>query len=629
MQNIAEIKKNEEKNGIEIYFKVYPLSGTKETMKKHGFRWNGKKSCWYAKYSADAADIAGIIADTSVSEYQNIANQNGEEIKEIGAKKATPAKQAQPETINLDNLGENRPHLYGAELAKAIREDLKRRGVKGVTVRSRKVTHDTGITVTIKATPEDYASIEEAGKRYTFSKFCFDAESRPGLYIKDRWVSPGDFYAMTDAEKEQAYNDYLVYHIKKADSVSKYDLDDDKRDLCFEFTSIFYEKLRAVYLIADQWNYDNSDSMTDYFDVGYYLDIDIKQPEELTIRETMTDTEREAYNAEMAQRKAENEARIKAYEEEQARLEKERKEYEEWRSGAMDRIENNITVEDLPEAEQIYIENLKMGIGKECSLDELKEQIADHYYTRDALITRTVTFTDETAYNDFCKLFMQDFEWVKGMGGTATEDVRTEGVNFYTLTEEQRESIKFYCSNCIAVYLNDKLSLVLDPQGYGYARYVLLPDEDSHIYKASSELEKQRKDSEKKEPFYFPETVEKQAENIKEGQDITVYQCDGWILNSIYGGFGTVTGVHSGDYAQYKGVYIGLKQGKKEKTVFIRDNHKCLIYNGILPPLPAEVTEQKITDNMSLLHNEDVLFKNAYKYYAERGILPIVDTWQR
>lgn len=42
---IAEKKNNEELNGVELYFCVYPLSGTKETLKKYGFRWNRKKAC--------------------------------------------------------------------------------------------------------------------------------------------------------------------------------------------------------------------------------------------------------------------------------------------------------------------------------------------------------------------------------------------------------------------------------------------------------------------------------------------------------------------------------------------------------------------------------------------------------
>lgn len=97
---IAEIKRNEEKNGIEIYFKVYPLADTKSTMKKNGFRWNPKKACWYAKYSMDTQNIANIIADTSDEEYADIAKRSGQEIKKVDNKKVSKKASAKKEVVN-------------------------------------------------------------------------------------------------------------------------------------------------------------------------------------------------------------------------------------------------------------------------------------------------------------------------------------------------------------------------------------------------------------------------------------------------------------------------------------------------------------------------------------------------
>ena len=198
---IARKERNEEKNGIELYFDVYPLAGTKEAMKREGFRWNGKKACWYAKRSTNADVIADIIAETSMAEYEEIAEQTGETVTPITRKKTTPkkSKSAQPEKINLENLGENAPHLHGAELAAAIREDLKKRGVKGVTVRKRDVTYDTGITVTVKATAEDMASIEEYKNRYTFSEFSCDASNYHGVFDGKNWIYSAGWESLTDA----------------------------------------------------------------------------------------------------------------------------------------------------------------------------------------------------------------------------------------------------------------------------------------------------------------------------------------------------------------------------------------------------------------------------------------------
>ena len=88
---IAEKKNNEELNGVEIYFSVYPLKGTKENLKKYGFRWNHKKGCWYAKQSMNTENMATICAETTIKEYKQIASRTGEEVTEI-IKKEAPEK---------------------------------------------------------------------------------------------------------------------------------------------------------------------------------------------------------------------------------------------------------------------------------------------------------------------------------------------------------------------------------------------------------------------------------------------------------------------------------------------------------------------------------------------------------
>ena len=92
MTKIARVEKNEKLNGIEIYFVVYPLSATRENLKKYGFRWNHKKSCWYVKANDEAQQIADIIADTTIDEYKEIAEESGESVNEIKAKKSADNK---------------------------------------------------------------------------------------------------------------------------------------------------------------------------------------------------------------------------------------------------------------------------------------------------------------------------------------------------------------------------------------------------------------------------------------------------------------------------------------------------------------------------------------------------------
>lgn len=80
---IARKQINEAQNGIEIYFSVYPIRATRETLKKGGFRWNHKKGCWYAKQGLTADSIADTCADTTIEEYKGYAALSGETVQEV------------------------------------------------------------------------------------------------------------------------------------------------------------------------------------------------------------------------------------------------------------------------------------------------------------------------------------------------------------------------------------------------------------------------------------------------------------------------------------------------------------------------------------------------------------------
>ena len=597
---------NKEFNGIEITFDSKPAAETLEALKASGYRWHRVKKVWYAKQNPERLALAQALT--------------GEQIIETPAPKAAKA-----DTINLDNLGETRPvSLYGAELAKSIREDLKRRGVKGVTVRARKVTWDTGITVTIKATSSDFASLEEMRERHDKRDFI-NALDRFGAYIGERWVYYKEYMAMSDEEQEETYNSYLINQATKASINTHYIV--NNRNTYYEFTTAFYNKVVAVFKIANQWNWDHSDMMTDYFDIGYFLDIDIKVAEDFEIREKMTNEEREALQAERQAEEEEKAARLAQYEKEQEEARKAHEAAEKIRKEQRAIIEAETVAKDLELSEQIYITNLSGGWGKECNLDELNETLnGGHFATEDAVITRKVEMS-VAAYNAFCELFLDDFEFLAGMGGTASEDLRLEEVeSLYSLNEEQRASVKWFINNAVGIYVNGELKLVCDPQGHTYSRYTYIPTAESKQTSANDAAEQQRAESEEKPAFYFPAPVVDQAQNIKPGDSITIYQCDGWNLANIYAGAGTVASVSPGDYAQHKGIYITFTTGKR---VHVRDGNACLIYSGIMPALPDSVTRRQISANMYECFNYGELFKNTLVYYEKAGRLPVLDTIQR
>lgn len=611
---MTQINFNHELNGIEISFENKPEAATIEVLKSNGFRWHKVKKLWYAKNTAERLALAESLTD-------------GQQIP-------APVKESTPAPVyNLENLGANKPNCYGgAELSKAIREELKRRGVKNCTV---KVSNYDHIYITWKASADDFASLEEAANRCNI----WDLFRYSRVYKDGREIYETEYNEMTDEEKTAALRETVSRDINRFSNVyagTWHELRND-RNYYNELSAKGYKTLSAIIAIGNQWNYDNSDSMTDYFEVGYILDIDIVKPDNFEIREEMTDAERKAYEEEQDAKRKELEEADRKAEEERKQAKEEAKKRKAWEEEARARITNNIEVVDLAEAENLYITDLHSGCGKECGLDEVHESIAERSASfEDAEITRKIIFTNKAAFTDFCNMFLYDFDFLEGKGGSGTVDARLlENMNLYSLNTAQRESVKFYICNAIAVYFDNKLQFVIDPEGHTYARYILVPTDSTEIKNAAEELQKQEEESKEKPAFYFPETVEKQAEALHIGQQITIYQCDGWILSSINGGAGTVTGFYIGDYAQYKNVlYIELidKRGRITKT-HIRNDKECLIYEGIKPALPESVTCREIRTGtgytMKEMFNYNELIPNTYNYYKSIGETPIIDTWQR
>lgn len=53
---------NEEKNGIELYFKEKPDSTVINKLKENGFRWHSTKKCWYCRKSEKVEQLANVLA---------------------------------------------------------------------------------------------------------------------------------------------------------------------------------------------------------------------------------------------------------------------------------------------------------------------------------------------------------------------------------------------------------------------------------------------------------------------------------------------------------------------------------------------------------------------------------------
>lgn len=239
-----------------------------------------------------------------------------------------------------------------------------------------------------------------------------------------------------------------------------------------------------AYRFASSYNYDNSDSMTDYFDVNFYgvygvssiLDKYYYEQREMTVSE-MNMSARFA-ESKAAWETVEEERQQREYEERARQREIEHQESERIRAeqeAQVAKIEAGAVVSD---ADFFVMDCLEPNIRK---LNRISDY-ADAEMTRiKCRVSRTIHMSKEN-YDLFAGLLMHDFSFVAGKGGTHTDDFRINSdADYQHMTKAERETVEWYSVDCVAIYCENELKIIVDPQGYSYCRYVFFVDEESKI----------------------------------------------------------------------------------------------------------------------------------------------------
>lgn len=289
--------------------------------------------------------------------------------------------------------------------------------------------------------------------------------------------------------KEIAAN--IRKHLRNRFSMCKWSVTSDYNSICVKLLESPFsrnsEVLKAIvnyaYTYAQSWNYDNSDSMTDYFDVNFYgvykndiVNYNYNQ-RECKPNETGLETDFLVKKSELdVEQKKQDEERIKKAIEESKIRQAEYEKAEAERQKKIRRIEENAKVKAVDYA---ILNCIDTGTSK---LNNIADYETEKEYTRHICkVSKEVHFNSED-YELFSQMLLSDFTFIAGTGGTNTDDNRINGWEDYRqMTTEEKESVEFYSVNCVAVYCDNKLKMVIDAQGYGYARYVYLIDDSTKI----------------------------------------------------------------------------------------------------------------------------------------------------
>jgi hypothetical protein len=299
---------------------------------------------------------------------------------------------------------------------------------------------------------------------------------------------------------EDNYSKYHIYSTKEIAAIirknlrarfpmCKWSITSDYNSICIDLLASPFcsesDEIKAIihyaYKFAESYNYDNSDSMTDYFDVNFYGVYESSILSHHYEQKEMTDDDKEMCKvfqqnkvdfeaAEEIRKQKEFEEQMKQREIEEA----EAKKRAEIRKANEKIIEDNHTVKKV----NYTIVNAILKANKDDNLDHT--EIYDEKQCRETCqVSREVHFTTEV-YALFGKQLMSDYSFFDGMGGSCTDDRRIQSsIDYDMMTEEERETVEWYNIDCVAIYCDGELKLIVDPQGYNYARYVYVYDEQS------------------------------------------------------------------------------------------------------------------------------------------------------
>lgn len=253
---LATYSINNELNGIEVIFSEKPSEEIRDNLKRNGFRWHRQKKLWYAKNNENRLDYIKTICKGEIPETEELGGTVSDGY--MGAKRWDG---------NKSHL-----HLYGSDLSKAIREDLKKHGIKGCTVSVDTYSMGQSITVKVKVSDDDFKPYDE----WKQERNIFDFANHGWIWKNEEHddMYADDFCKLSNAEQEKVFeiNAKRAYQAERDYTINHYHLDNYTT-----FNPALMQKIQNVIDCVNSYRYDDSNSMVDYFDTNFYYDIELKE----------------------------------------------------------------------------------------------------------------------------------------------------------------------------------------------------------------------------------------------------------------------------------------------------------------------------------------------------------------
>lgn len=242
-----EINYNSQFGSYEVTFDGKPSEAVRDALKALKFRWHSVKRCWYG-YGQSEESLAAAITGTTTDEEEAEVIGGGY----LGGGAIYGAKS-------------NR-YLHGADLSAAVRQDLKKAGIKGVTVKIKTYSGGQTLTATVKLDASDYIPRDQFVDNYRISG------SQAWIYYGSEYIHCDKYWSLDSEERERIR---LAAAAREWEQNTTGEINRTLRSIDF-LTDSAMERLHKVDDIISAYRYDCSNAMVDYFDTNFYYDIVLK-----------------------------------------------------------------------------------------------------------------------------------------------------------------------------------------------------------------------------------------------------------------------------------------------------------------------------------------------------------------
>lgn len=242
-----EISYNSQYKSHEVRFDGKPSEEVRAALKAMRFRWHSVNKCWYG-YNQSEESIAAAITGASTEEEPNTVCGDGY----MGGGSVYGSK--------------SHKWLYGSDLSAAIRADIKKAGIKGVTVKCHSYSGGQSITATIKTTEADYVP---------WAQFLADYHISGGttwIYMDGEHIHADKYWTADSEERERIRTAAAAYEYRQYTTKEQ----TPRVSWINWLTDEALKKVQHVDSIISAYRYDNSNGMVDYFDTNFYYDLCLK-----------------------------------------------------------------------------------------------------------------------------------------------------------------------------------------------------------------------------------------------------------------------------------------------------------------------------------------------------------------